>query len=232
MDRRIQLLCVWCGPAFLLLFVVGFWLIAGLVPPPEAEDSVVQIGSFYRSNAEQLRVGMLVLLIGAPLMVPFNVLLALQLKRSDPRVAPLAYVQLLLGVVTMLELLLPVILIGTAAFRPDRPLAQIQLLNDTAFTILIWAFSVPALEFAAIGLAILWDRSERPLFPRWSGYVDLVVAAIFAAGAPSLFVKHGAFGWDGAVAFWAVFASFGVWVTVTFTTLLRAIGREAMPASA
>src|SRR5580704_18039695 len=113
MDRRIQLLCVWCGPAFLLLFVVGFWLLAGLVPPPEAEDSVVQIGSFYRSNAEQLRVGMLVLLI----------------------VAPLAYVQVLLGVVTMLELLLPVILIGTAAFRPDRPLAQIQLLNDTAFTI-------------------------------------------------------------------------------------------------
>jgi Domain of unknown function (DUF4386) len=223
MDRRIQLLCAWCGPAFLLLFLLGFWVIGGLVPPPSAGDSARQIADFYRTNADQLRVGMLLLLIGAPLFIPFNVLLMLQLKRSDARVAPLAYVQLLCGVVTMLELLLPVVLMGTAAFRPDRSPDSTQLLNDTAFTILIWAFSAPTLEFAAIGLAILWDRSERPLFPRWAGYVDLTVAAIFAAGAPALFVKNGAFGWDGAIAFWAVFASFGVWVSVTFTTMLRAI---------
>jgi Domain of unknown function (DUF4386) len=227
MDRRIQLLCAWCGPAFLLLFVFGFWVIAGLVPPPSGTDSATQIADFYRSNADQLRVGMLLLLIGAPLFIPFNVLLALQLKRSDPRVGALANIQLLCGVVTMLEVLLPVVLIATAAFRPDRSPETTQLLNDSAFTILIWAFSAPALEFAAIGLAILWDRSERPLFPRWAGYVDLAVAAIFAAGAPALFVKGGAFGWDGAIAFWAVFASFGVWVSVTFTTLLGAINGHA-----
>jgi hypothetical protein len=227
MDRRIQLLCAWCGPAFLLLFLLGFWVIAGLVPPPSANDSALQIAAFYRDNADQLRVGLLLLLIAAPLLVPFAVLLAIQLKRSDERVAPLAYIQLLCGVVTMLELLLPVVLMGTAAFRPERSPESTQLLNDAAFTILIWAFSAPALEFAAIGLAILWDRSERPLFPRWAGYVDLAVAAIFAAGAPALFVKQGAFGWDGAVAFWAVLGSFGVWVAVTFTTMLRAINGQA-----
>jgi Domain of unknown function (DUF4386) len=225
MDRRIQLLCAWCGPAFLLLFLIGFWVIAGLVPPPSAGDSATQIAYFYRANADQLRVGMLLLLIGAPLLIPFIVLLALQLKRSDPRVAPLAHVQLLCGVVTMLEVLLPVVLMATAAFRPDRSPESTQLLNDTAFTILIWAFSAPTLEFAAIGLAILWDKSERPLFPRWAGYVDLAVAGIFAAGAPALFVKHGVFGWDGAVAFWAVLGSFGVWVNVTFMTMLGAINR-------
>jgi Domain of unknown function (DUF4386) len=224
MDRRVQLLCAWCGPAFLTLFFAGFWLVAGLVPPPSATDSATQIASFYRDNTDQLRVGLLLLLTGAPLLVPFATLLALQLKQSDRRIAPLAYIQLLMAVVTMLEVLIPVVLMGTAAFRPDRPPASTQLLNDTAFTILLWAFSPPTLEFAAIGLAILWDRSERPLFPRWSGYVDLAVAAIFAGGAPALFVKQGAFGWDGAVAFWAVFASFGVWVWVTFATMMRAIG--------
>jgi hypothetical protein len=223
MDRRIQLACAWCGPAFLLLFLVGFWIVAGLVPPPSATDSARQIAAFYRENTDQLRVGLLLLLIGAPLLVPFSVLLALQLKRSDARVAPLAYVQVLMSVVTMLLLLLPVVLMATAAFRPGRPPAATQLLNDSAFTILLWAFSPPALEFAAIGLAILLDRSGRPLFPRWSGYLDLAVAAIFAGGAPALFVKQGAFGWDGAVAFWAVLGSFGVWTGVTFATMLRAI---------
>jgi hypothetical protein len=86
------------------------------------------------------------------------------------------------------------------------------------------ALSPPTRELAAIGLAILWDRSGRPLFPRWSGYIDLDVAAIFAGGAPVLFVKQGAFGWDRAIAFWAVLASFGVWVSVPFATMLRAIG--------
>jgi hypothetical protein len=224
MDRRAQLLCAWCGPAFLLTFFVGFWLVAGLVPPPKATDTAIQIASFYRDNTDQLRIGLLLLLIGAPLLVPFSVLLAMQLKRSDPRVAPLAYVQVLMSVVTMLELLLPVVLMGAAAFRPERSPATTLVLNDTAFTILLWAFSPPTLEFAAIGLAILWDRSERPLFPRWSGWVDLAVAAIFAGGAPALFVKQGAFGWDGAVAFWGVLGSFGVWVWITFATMVRAIG--------
>jgi hypothetical protein len=231
MDRRVQLLCAWCGPAFLTLFLVGFWFIAGLVPPPSAADSATQIASFYRNNTDQLRVGMLVLLIAAPLLVPFATLLALQLKQSDRRIAPLAYIQLLMAVVTMLLVLLTVVLVGTAAFRPDRPAASTQLLNDTAYTILLWAFSPPTLEFAAIGLAILWDRSERPLFPRWSGYVDLGVAAIFAGGAPALFVKQGAFGWDGAVAFWAVLGSFGVWVWVTFATMLKVIGSEEVAAA-
>jgi hypothetical protein len=112
MDRRIQLLCAWCGPAFLGLFFVGFWFVAGLLPPPSAGDNAAQIAAFYRDNVDQLRAGLLLLLIAAPLLVPFSVLLALQLKRSDPRVAPLAYTQLLLGVVTMLELLLPVVLMG------------------------------------------------------------------------------------------------------------------------
>jgi hypothetical protein len=230
MDRRVQLLCAWCGPAFLTLFLVGFWFIAGLVPPPSAADSATQIASFYRNNTDQLRVGMLVLLIAAPLLVPFATLLALQLKQSDRRIAPLAYIQLLMAVATMFLVLLTVVLVGTAAFRPDRPAASTQLLNDTAYTILLWAFSPPALEFAAIGLAILWDRSERPLFPRWSGYLDLGVALIFAAGAPALFVKHGAFGWDGAVAFWAVLGSFGVWVWVTFATMLKVIGSAEVAA--
>lgn len=226
MDRRIQLLCVWCGPVFLLLFLSGFWFVAGLVPPPSASDSAEQIARFYRDNAAELRAGLLVLLTGAPLLIPFMVLLTLQLKRSDPRLAPLAYTQLALGVVTMLELLLPVVLMATAAFRPDRSPASIQLLNDAAFTILLWGFSAPTLEFAVIGVAILMDRSQRPLFPRWTGYFELAVAVVFAFGAPTLFVKRGAFGWDGALAFWAVLASFGLWLVVNFVTMLKAIERR------
>ena len=73
---------------------------------------------------------------------------------------------------------------------------------------------------------MLLDRSERPLFPRWLGYFDLGMAAIFAAGGPALFVKRGPFGWDEALAFWMVLIGFALWVAVTFLMMLRAIGSE------
>ena len=208
----------------MLLFVVGFWFIAGLVPPPSAADGALRIADFYHANASQLRLGLLLAMIATPLAVPFTVLLTQQLKRSDPRVAPLAYTQLICGTVLMFQILLSVVLIAVAAFRPDRAPGLTQLLNDSAFTMFLWAFSPATFEYAAVGLAVLLDRSDRPLFKRWVGYFDLAVAAVFVAGGPTLFVKHGAFGWNGALAFWAVLIAGGLWITVTFTTMLRAIG--------
>jgi hypothetical protein len=76
---------------------------------------------------------------------------------------------------------------------------------------------------AAVGVAVLRGRSTTPLFSRWMGYFDLIAAVVFALGAPTLFFKHGAFGWNGALAFWTVFAAFGLWVMVTFVAMLRAI---------
>jgi hypothetical protein len=230
MDRRIQLLCAWCGPLFGGLFLLGFWVIAGLIPPPSAADGATAIAAFYRDNAGHLRPGLLIAMIAAPLMVPFLVVIMVQIKRSDPRLGPLAYIQLACGTVFMFEFFLPVVLIATAAFRPGRPAAETQLLNDTAFTLFFWAFAPGTIECAAMGIAVLMDRSERPLFPRWSGYVDLAVAAAYAGGAATVFFKSGAFGWGGVFTLWTPLVGFSVWMVVTLWTLLRSFDRE--PASA
>ncbi len=234
LERRIQLACAWCGPIGLLLFVIGFWLVAGLVPPPSAADGAARIAAFYRENQDQLRLGLLIAMIASPLLIPFMVLLTLQIKRSDPRLAPLAYTQLVCGAILILEILISLVLMGVAAFRPERAPELTQLINDTAFIFLLWAFAPPTLEYAAIGAAALLDRSKEPLFPRWVGWFDLAVAAIFMAGGPTLFVTRGAFGWDGVLAFWAVLIAFSLWIWVTFAMMLRAIARQAreQPAAA
>jgi len=227
LERRIQMLCAYSGLAFVALFVGGFWFVAGLVPPPSASDSAQQIARFYAANADQLRAGMLIALIATPLLVPFIVLLSSLLRRSDPRLSLLAQVQLACGALLVVEVLICVVLIGTAAFRPERSPEVTQALNDTAFTFLLWAFTAPTLEYAAIGIAVLLDGSERPLFPRWVGYFDLALALLFAAGGPTLFVKGGAFGWDGVLAFWAVLVGFTLWVLITFSSMVRALAHTA-----
>ena len=75
-------------------------------------------------------------------------------------------------------------------------------------------------------------RSERPLFPRWVGYVDLAVAVAYAGGAPAIFVKTGAFGWDGLLSLWVPFAGFSVWLGVTFFSCVKAVDGPAVAAPA
>jgi hypothetical protein len=81
MERRIELLCAWCGPAFLVVFVAGLWFVAGLIPPPSPSDSAEHIAAFYRGHADQVRLGML----GSVLLAPFVALISRQIRRSSPR---------------------------------------------------------------------------------------------------------------------------------------------------
>lgn len=227
-DRGVQRACAWCGPIFLILFLIGFWFVAGLVPPPSPARNAVQIAHFYQAHATRLRAGMLIAMVATAFMAPFLALLTLQIKRHSPRLAPLAYAQLICGVALLILILVPMALVALAAFRPDRPPADTQLLNDAAFVILFWVFSTPTLEYLSLGAAVLLDRSERPLFPRWVGWFDLVVGVVFAMGAPVVFVKSGPFAWNGALAFWAVLIAFGAWIWITFGCMLRAVNRPEL----
>jgi hypothetical protein len=227
MDRRVKMAFALSGPLGLIVFVVGFWFVAGLVPPPSATDGAMRIAAFYRHDAGQLRAGLLIAMTGTPLLIPFLVLLTQQIRESDRRLEPLAQTQLICGAFLVMLILLSLVLMAVAAFRPGRSPELTLLTNDTASTILLWVFAPTTLEFLVLGAAVLMDGGERPLFPRWMGYFDLAVGAVFVAGAPTLFVKSGVFGWDGALTFWAVLIAFGTWIVLASAMMLRAIGAEA-----
>jgi hypothetical protein len=225
MERRAERLATWCGLLFVALVGLGL-LEARLVPPPAATEGPARIADFYRVHASQLRLGMLLAAIGTGFGVPFIVALTRQLRRGSRETALLADIQLVSGAVVLVGILIPVVLIATAAFRPGRSPALIQLLNDVAFTMLLWSFMPATVEAAVVGFVVLADRSRSSMFPRWTGYFDIGVATIYVLGAPTLFVKKGAFGWDGVLAFWLVFIAFGLWVLVTLAMMLRASGRR------
>ena len=220
-SQRIEGLCAWCGPLFGVLFAVAM-LVGHLVPPPSSATGAAGIARFYGTHAQELKWGMLVAMVATPLIIPFAALISRQLRASDERLAPLATVQMACAVVLVVEILLFVVLVAAGAMRPGRDPQVLLGLNDVAFLFLLWAFAPGSLEFAAFGVAVLWDRSEEPLFPRWAGWVDIAMALVFVLGGPTLFVTGGAFGWDGVIAFWAVFLAYGGWLLVTFGCLLRA----------
>ena len=205
-----------------------------MVCPPVrvASDTAAQIAAYYRTDTQAIRAGLLMAMIGSSLMLPFLVLVMVQLKASNPRLAPLAYTQLIAGTVFFMMFLIPIVLWGAAVFRPERAGSGTQVINDIASTIFYWAFAPGTVEAAAVGIAVLMDRSARPVYPRWLGYLDLGVAVAYCGGAPAVFFKTGAFGWDGLFALWVPFAGFSAWLAATFWTCLRAAdARREAPAT-
>jgi hypothetical protein len=49
-NTRTQTWCVWCGPAGILLWLIGFVFVGGLMPPPKPSWTAHEVQTFYQTN--------------------------------------------------------------------------------------------------------------------------------------------------------------------------------------
>ena len=55
MNTKHQLLCAWSGLVFLVIFMLGWLVIGGFVPPPSSAASAMEIADFYKQNTTLIR---------------------------------------------------------------------------------------------------------------------------------------------------------------------------------
>jgi hypothetical protein len=77
-----------------------------------------------------------------------------------------------------------------------------------------------------VGVLILRDAHEPSVFPRWAGYFSVVAAVTYVPGSLCLFVKHGAFGFAGAIVWYVPTVVFFGWMVAMTVLMMRAAGRE------
>ena len=121
----------------------------------------------------------------------------------------------------------PVMILGVAAFRPERDPQITQALNDLAWLIIIPAFPTFIAQFLAIAFGIFQDTTPTPVFPRWAAYFNAWAAVLFVPGGFAYFFRTGPFAWNGLLAFWVAAGAFFVWLLVMTWLTLRAINNEA-----
>jgi hypothetical protein len=51
LAHRVQVFCVWCGPAFVVLLFGGWGLLAGFIPLIPPSDSAAQVAAEYSEHA-------------------------------------------------------------------------------------------------------------------------------------------------------------------------------------
>jgi hypothetical protein len=225
-NARSQRWCAWSGPVFLLSWGIGFCLLAGFIPPPRPSDTPDQLAAMFAADPTGIRLGLIISMFGSVLLLPWGAVLTVQLKRIEGASAPLAYTQLGAAAAGSVFLTFPIMYLQIASFRPDRSAELIQLMNDMFWVPFIGVPALVNLQTLVIGLAILQDRRDRPVFPRWTGYLNVWACIVILPAGVMVFFKDGPFAWNGLFAWWLPLAAFVVWFVVMARQLLVAIDRE------
>lgn len=222
-----QLAGAYCGYAVVGAMLVGWWAIAGFVPPPSPAEGPQQIAERFRDNTTSIRIGLLICLFGAALLLPWFGTLTTQVKRIEGAHAPFTYVQSINGACLTIEFVLPLWFWATAAFRPESSPEFIQRLNDLAWLPFLGASSTTIVQCITLGIIVLQDSRRNPVFPRWFGYFNFWTALAFTPANLILFFHNGPLAWNGIVSFWFVFIAFAAWMLTLSVLLARAVRAQA-----
>jgi hypothetical protein len=231
-NKKMELGLARSGYVFFTLFFVGL-LLARFIAPLRPDASAGEIARIYQENADPIRLGLIFVFLGSIFYLVFASSVTAQTARIRSAPKGLIFAQLTSIGAAAVILILPVVIWWIAAFRPDtRPADSTQLLNDLGWMLWVIGFTPWTTWMATIGLTILSDTDDDPLFPRWSGYFSIFVALAQLAPVVAPFFKTGPLAWNGVIAYWAPLSIVFVWVVVFVTMTSRATVRSLPAADA
>jgi hypothetical protein len=210
-----------CGVATVVVFSIGFWAIARLVPAPSPAWSASHIAEMYRTHSFRIELGVVIAMFGAALSAPWVYATSVHLWRIG-RYRVLVLTQIGLGTLLVLEFIMTMIPWQVAAFRTTLPASSIQLLNDMGWIPFMGLGQTAILECFITAFVILSDTRENPIFPRWVGYFNIWVGLCFVPGTFTAMTRTGPIAWNGGFTFWLAFVAFFAWFIIDGLACYRA----------
>jgi hypothetical protein len=230
MNIRSQRIGVYCGWVFVGMFLLGFVVLAGFLPPPNPAASALEIQQRFADNTLRIRLGMLVCLFSSAILLWWLATVATQIKRIEGRHSPVTYLWIAASGGFVIEFVYPLMFWAVTAFRPGDSADLVRKFNDLAWLTFLGIVSTAIVQIFAFAYVILTDTRHTPVFPRWFGYFNFWCALIFVPADLIFFFKTGPLAWNGLVSFYLVFIVFAIWlVVVTIMTGRAVTAQEADP---
>jgi hypothetical protein len=225
--RRTKLFGAWCGLAYVVVLLVGWWVIGGFLPLHRPSASAEEIATFFRGDEVSIRLGMVLVMWGAALFIPFTATMADFVARFEGRTGPLTRTITLAGFANaMLTFYPPMWWIANTWRAEENSPDLIRLLNDVAWLQFIGGVSLVMPMYAVVAVVALTDKSEKPVFPRWFGYGSVMTFMLLVPDQLLFFFKTGPFAWNGVLGFWVPLTVFGGWFVTMFVLIRRAVLEE------
>lgn len=221
-----QRICAWCGPAFVVLFVLFWGWIGGNLPPAGPALSADAIAAYYRSHHLTIRIGFVGSVVFMCLYMPWTTVLSARMARIEGPWRALTYLQLIGGALTVMVVSMSATFWIAAGFRPERAPEITQMLHDMGWLTIDQLYFCTTLQMFAAAIVGLYDKSDRPLLPRWTCWYAIFAGLTFLPASLTGFLKDGAFAWDGFLSYYFPYFTWLSWFTIFSAYLLADIGRE------
>jgi hypothetical protein len=224
--HRIRLCCIWAWVPAIVLFGVGFVLIAGMVPPTGESWTSNRVVEFYGENRNAIRVGLILSMFATALLLPVYSAISEQLRQIEGQGSMLAPIQWGGAVILVAFFQIICLLWLLASFRTDTDPDVVRAATDYGW--LVWTILIPtlSLQWICMAIATFVDPREDAVWPRWAGYVFIWVALTNAGGICAVFLKTGPFSWNGLIGWWLPTISFALVMTMNMCLMRNHAIRE------
>lgn len=227
-NIKTQRVSLWTAPVFGAICLIAFVAFPGFLPPMSPQMTADQVAAFYADNTAMIRFSMITYNLCGIMLLPFFMVIVVQMKRMRTQSHALAYCYLTAAVSGATLFALADIFYLVAAFRPDRSPELLLLLNDLAWITLIAPVGMLVAQNLLLGLAVYLDSGPHPVFPRWVGHFAVVTGLAMAPAAAAAVFRTGPLAWDGLISFWLRGGALVVFVAVMFFVLRAALRRQAV----
>jgi hypothetical protein len=227
-NIRTQLISLWTAPVFGAVFLIAFVAFPGFLPPMSPQMSADQVAAFYADNTALIRFSMITYNLCGIMLLPFFMVIVVQMKRMATQSHALAYCYLTATVSGATLFALADIFYLVAAFRPDRSPELLLLLNDLAWITLVAPVGMLVAQNLLLALAVYLDSGPHRVFPRWVGHFAVVTGLAMAPAAAAAVFRTGPLAWDGMISFWLRGCALVVFVAVMFFVLRATLRRQAV----
>lgn len=224
---RYQMICAWCGPMFLVTFVLFWGVIANNIPNPAPSLTAEALKERYLLNLGEIRLGFIMSLITVCFYMPWTCVLAAQMRRIEGAEMPvLSYLQLIGGALTVMVVSFSAVFWVVAAFRPEAPASTFQMMTDTGWLIIDLCYACTTLQMVAAALVGLADKSKVPLFPRWVCYLTIWCGISFFPASLTGVLKTGPFAWNGALSYYIPYFCWLCWFSTASIYMIKEVRRR------
>jgi hypothetical protein len=210
-KRLVQLGFAWCGPLFVLGYIV-FWAVLGHnVPPPNMMGMTAEqlVAEYYGKYRNEIAIGMIGCTTVGMLYTPWSLLIATLLREEDGSFGVLALTEAAGGILTgWLLAFCPAIWAACALLVSEISPELIKALHVMTWIIYDCTYMITTIQLVALGVYIVLNKKQA-IFPAWTGWCAIAIGIVFIPLVLMPFVPGGPFAVGGA---WNFYFVFGIWL--------------------
>jgi hypothetical protein len=210
-KRLVGLAAAWCGPLFVIGFIICWAVLGHNVPPPNMMglSAAELISQYYGKYQTQIEIGMIGSATLGLLYTPWSLQLASMLREDDGSLGVLGLAEAAGGILTGWLLAFCPAMWAACAFMTNTVSPDtIKTLHVMTWIIFDCTYMITTMQLLGLGAYIVLNKRQS-IFPAWTGWCAIAIGVSFIPLVLMPFVSEGPFAVGGM---WNFFFIFSIWL--------------------